>query len=166
MALNLKIQTYRGTLANLSVLATTGSAGVIAWTTDSNELYVDTGAGSPGIGVGKAWQKVSADNSVFDVANPAALTALAAQIGDFARSASDNETYVLAAYPATVAGNWKGIAATSASAPAGYTDVQFLATATAHEWVTYIDASGVQHLAQPSFADISGALAQTQLPAS
>ena len=50
MAVNLKIQTYRGTLASLSTLATTGSAGVLAWTTDSYELFVDLGSGGAGIG--------------------------------------------------------------------------------------------------------------------
>lgn len=165
MALNVKLQVYRGTLANLSALATTGAAGVLAWTTDSNELYVDLGSGGAGIGTGNAWQKVAADNAVFDVANPAALTALDAKIGDLARSASDNNTYILAAYPATTAGNWKIIAATSSAAPSGMTDVTYLAGPTAHEWVTYIDSTGTQHLSQPSFSDISGSLAQTQLPA-
>ena len=164
MAVNLKIQTYRGTLASLSTLATTGSAGVLAWTTDSYELFVDLGSGGAGIGPGNAWQRLTPGIAVFNVATPAGLTALAAQIGDFALSASDNETYVLAAYPATSAPNWKAIAASSASAPSGFTDVQWLASATAHEFVTYIDSSGVQHLAQPSFSDISGTLSQTQLP--
>src|ERR1017187_934755 len=65
MALNVAVQIYRGTLANLSALATTGKAGVLAWTTDTNEIYVDSGAGSPGIGVGNAWQKII--NDVFAV---------------------------------------------------------------------------------------------------
>ena len=166
MASNVKLQVYRGTLVGLSTLATTGAAGVLAWTTDSNELYVDLGAGSPGTGPGGAWQKIAADNAVFDVADPTALTALAAKIGDLARSASDNNTYILSAYPATISGNWKIIAASSSAPPVGYADVLALGSATAHEWVTYIDASGVQHLAQPAFSDISGTLAQTQLPAS
>lgn len=37
MALNVALQVYRGTLANLSALASTGKAGVLAWTTDTNE---------------------------------------------------------------------------------------------------------------------------------
>src|SRR5271170_156322 len=61
MALNLTVQVYRGTLANLSVLATMGKAGVLAWTTDTNEIYVDAGTGSEGIGAGNAWQKVAQD---------------------------------------------------------------------------------------------------------
>ena len=61
MALNVAVQVYRGTLSDLSTLATTGKAGVLAWTTDTNEIYVDAGSGSAGIGVGNAWQKVASD---------------------------------------------------------------------------------------------------------
>ena len=61
MALNVKLGLYRGTLANLSALASTGQAGVLAWTTDTNELYVDAGSGTAGIGAGNAWQKVAQD---------------------------------------------------------------------------------------------------------
>ena len=32
--------------------------------------------------------------------------------------------------------------------------------------ITYIDATGTQHLAQPMFSNIGGTLSQTQLPAS
>lgn len=70
MALNVAVQIYRGTLANLSALATTGKQGVLAWTTDTNELYVDAGAGSPGIGPGNAWQRIVND-----------LVAVNAQVG-------------------------------------------------------------------------------------
>ncbi len=61
MALNVTVQLYRGTLANLSALVTTGKAGVLAWTTDTNEIYVDAGSGSAGIGPGNAWQKIVND---------------------------------------------------------------------------------------------------------
>jgi hypothetical protein len=61
MAINVAVQVYRGTLASLSALATTGKAGVLAWTTDTNEIYVDAGAGNAGIGTGNAWQKVASD---------------------------------------------------------------------------------------------------------
>lgn len=70
MALNVAVQVYRGPLSDLTTLATTGKAGVIAWTTDTNELYVDAGTGSAGIGSGNAWQKVAQD-----------LVAVNAQIG-------------------------------------------------------------------------------------
>jgi hypothetical protein len=70
---------------------------------------------------------------------------------------------MLTAFPATNAGNWQLIASASVS---GGVDVVSLPGATVHQFVTYIDSNGVQHLAQPSFADISGNLSQTQLPAS
>jgi hypothetical protein len=160
--LNVKIQTFRGSLASLSALATTGFPGVLAWTTDSNELFVDLGSGNPGIGPGNAWQPVNSRHNVFSVANPSALTALAAYLGDFAVSASDGKTYVLTSFPASTAGNWTAIASRETGTGV---DVTPLGAATVHEFVTFIDASGVQHLAQPAFTDISGLLAQTQLPA-
>jgi|SRR5208337_1586548 len=61
MSLNVALQLYRGTLSSLSTLASTGKQGVLAWTTDTNELYVDAGSGSAGIGPGNAWQKVAQD---------------------------------------------------------------------------------------------------------
>lgn len=56
MALNLTVQVYRGTLANLTGLASTGKQGVMAWTTDTNEIYMDSGSGS---GIGTAWLRVA-----------------------------------------------------------------------------------------------------------
>lgn len=70
MAINVKLQVYRGTLANLSALATTGAAGILAYTTDTNELYMDAGSGSAGIGAGNAWQRIAQD-----------LVAVNAQVG-------------------------------------------------------------------------------------
>lgn len=102
MALNVAVQLYRGTYATLQTLPSTGKQGVLAYTTDTNQLYVDTGTGS---GIPTAWVLVSTSN------------------------------------------------------------LQELAAGTAHEFVSYIDQSGVQHLVQPAFTDISGLLAQTQLPA-
>ena len=154
MALNIKIQTYRGTKSDLASLASTGFAGVLAWTTDSNELFVDSGSGS---GIGSAWMPIHAGHSVFTVANQAALITLAtSNIGDFAISSGNGITYILAALPASTAGNWTAIT---------QPDVTPLGAPVVHEWVTYIDAAGVQHLSQPAFTDISGLLAQTQLPA-
>lgn len=163
MAMNVAIQLYRGTLSDLSSLASTGKAGVMVWTTDSNQFFVDAGSGTPGYGgpgSGFAWQAVASDIAVFTVANQAAMTALAAKIGDLAIRTDNNYTYVLTAYPATTPGNWIQIAVTSG------TTIQGLVSGTAHEWVSYIDASGIQHLTQPAFSDISGQLAQTQLPTS
>jgi hypothetical protein len=35
----------------------------------------------------------------------------------------------------------------------------------AHQWIAYIDTAGVPHQSQPSFSDISGTVAASQLPA-
>lgn len=159
MALNVKLQLYRGTLANLQTLATTGAAGVLAWTTDSLELYVDSGTGNPGIGPGNAWQRVTPDNKYFTAASQAAMLALPAQIGDIADRTDLHQNWILTAFPATTLGNWSPLSPDSST-----TGIVGLAGPTAHEFVTFIDNNGVQHLAQPSFADISGQLSQTQLP--
>ena len=37
-------------------------------------------------------------------------------------------------------------------------------TSASHNWITYIDTSGVPHQAQPAFTDLSGSLATGQLP--
>lgn len=155
MALNVAIQLYRGTYATLSTLPSTGKAGVLAWTTDTNQFFVDSGSGT---GIPAAWVPVASDISVFTAANQAARLALAAKIGDLALQTDTNLTYILTAAPASNNANWTPIAVTSG------TTIQGLVSGTAHEWVSYIDQSGVQHLTQPSFADISGQLAQTQLP--
>lgn len=156
MALNVALQLYRGTYAALSALPSTGHAGVLAWTTDSNQFFVDSGTGT---GIPAAWTLIGSDIVVFQgVASQAAMIALAAKVGDLALRTDNNQTYVLTAFPASTVGNWVSVAVTSG------TTIQGLATGTAHEWVSYIDTSGVQHLTQPSFADISGQLAQTQLP--
>ena len=161
MANNITIQQYRGTLADLQSLATTGKAGVLAWTTDSFELYVDTGTGNPGIGPGNAWQRVTPDLKYFTAANQAAMVALSAQIGDFCDRTDLHQNFILTAFPASTPGNWVVFSPDSST-----TGIVGLAGPTANEWVAYVDQNGVQHLTQPSFANISGQLAQTQLPAS
>jgi hypothetical protein len=93
MALNVAMQVYRGVLANLATLATTGKAGVLAWTTDTNEIYVDSGTGSPGIGAGNAWQKVASD-----------LVAVNAQVGTtYAIQGSDRSKLITFTNAAAVA---------------------------------------------------------------
>jgi hypothetical protein len=115
MALNVAVQVYRGTKANLSALATTGKAGVLAWTTDTQELHVDSGTGSPGIGPGNAWQRIASDTAVTTVANQAARLALTNQlIGDIAIQSDTGVTYVLTALPASSAGSWTAIGLASA----------------------------------------------------
>lgn len=160
MAINVKLALYRGTLAHLQALATTGQAGVLAYTTDSNQLFVDIGSGNPGIGTGNAWQRIATDISVFTAVNQAAMIALAANIGDMCDRTDLHQIFVLTAFPASTAGNWVAV-----SPDASVTGIVGLVGPTAHQWVSYIDSTGVQHLTQPTFADISGSLAQTQLPA-
>jgi len=159
--LNLTVQVYRGVKANLATLATTGKPGVLAWTTDSFELYVDSGAGSPGIGPGNAWQKLSNDIAVYPAANQAAQLALAnVQLGDMCTRTDNNLTYILTALPSSTFANWTPIAVTSG------TTIQGLSAGTTNEWVSYIDTTGVQHLTQPSFSNLAGTLTEAQLPAS
>ncbi len=148
MALNIALQIYHGLKANLP--GTTGKPGVLLWTTDSNELFVDTGS---------AFQNLSNDVSVFTAANQSAMTALAAKIGDIADRTDLHQNFILTAFPATNAGNW-----TALSPDASVTGIVGLSSGTAHEFVSFIDQSGVQHLTQPVFSDISGLLSQTQLP--
>jgi hypothetical protein len=163
MALNLKIALYRGTKANLASLASTGQAGVVALTTDTNELFIDQGSGTAGYGnpgSGYAWIRHAGSNQVFAAASQAAMTALQALIGDLCVRSDNNTVYMLTAYPASTAANWTAVGVASG------TTIQGLSGPTSHQFVTYIDSSGAQHLAQPAFTDISGSLAQTQLPAS
>jgi len=149
MALNTALQVYRGLKANLPV-STTGFAGLLAYTTDSQELFVDDGS--------TGFKPIANDIAVFTVADQTAMTGLAAKVGDLAKRADNNLTYILTSFPATNAANLTPIAVTSG------TTIQGLASGVAHEWVSYIDLNGVQHLTQPTFADIAGQLSQTQLP--
>lgn len=150
MALNTALQIYRGLQANLAS-ATATTPGVLAYTTDSKRLFVSDGT---------QFNPIANDIAVFTAADQTAMVALAAKVGDLALRADNNKTYILTAFPASTAGNWTPIAVTSG------TTIQGLGAPVAHEFVQYIDNNGVQHLAQPSFADISGQLAQTQLPTS
>ena len=164
MAVNVTIQTYRGTKSNLSSLASTGKIGVLAWTTDSMELFMDQGSGTPGIGApgaGFAWVKVANSVTVFTASSQSGMTALSAQIGDLCDRTDLHQIFILTAYPATSSGNWTAISPDST-----VTGISALGSATPHEWVAYIDSTGTQHLAQPAFSDISGSLSQKQLPTS
>lgn len=78
MALNVAVQVYRGTLANLSALASTGKAGVLAWTTDTNEIYVDSGSGS---GIGTAWLRVASKMVGINPQVGTTYTVLASDLG-------------------------------------------------------------------------------------
>jgi len=145
MALNVKLALYRGTKANLAALASTGQAGVLAYTTNTQEFYVDSGAGT-GIGPGNAWLRVAADNTVTTAANLAARLALTNQLlGDMCVQTDTGVTYVLTVLPATVDGNWKAIGI--ASAP--------VASVNTHTGAVVLE-----------FTDFTGAITQAQLPAS
>jgi hypothetical protein len=150
MALNVALQIYRGTKAALSSLPSTGKIGVLAYTTDTQELYVDSGSGT-GIGPGNAWLRFAADNKVFLDANQAArLAESTALIGDFSVQADTGVTYVLQALPASNNASWVAIATTSAP-------------------VTSVFGRTGAVVAQANdyaFSQISGALSQAQLPAS
>jgi len=87
------------------------------------------------------------------------MVALAAKVGDIADRTDLHQNFILTAFPASTVGNW-----TALSPDASVTGIVGLSSGTVHEFVSFIDQSGVQHLAQPTFADISGQLSQTQLP--
>src|ERR1700758_3470860 len=112
MALNVTVQTYRGTKANLAGLASTSKAGVLAYTTDTLEMYVDSGSGT---GIGTAWLRLAAMETVSTVANQAARLALSsALLGDIAVQTDTGVTYVLTALPASSNGSWTAIGIASA----------------------------------------------------
>jgi len=163
MASNVTVQQYRGTLTNLASLASTGKAGVLAYTTDSQELFMDQGSGTAGYGgpgSGKAWIKVAAGNSYQTAVSQAAMIALNAQLGDLVDRTDVHQLFMLTAYPASSAGNWTAVALDTS-----VTGITGLGSGTAHEWVSYVDASGTQHLTQPAFTDISGTATAAQVPA-
>lgn len=202
MALNVAVQTFRGTLANLAALASTGKAGVLAWTTDTNELYVDAGSGSAGIGAGKAWQKVAKDLVSVNAQTGTTYTILASDRGKLVTLSNAGAIAVTlpvatgAGFPAgwsafisnigagtatltpttsTIDGAASLTLATNASIllvsdGTNYFTVRGRTTipatnAVTNNFVTSINADGTANLAQPSFANLSGSLAQTQLPA-
>lgn len=201
MALNVAIQVYRGTLANLSALATTGKAGVLAWTTDTNEIYVDSGAGSPGIGSGNAWQKIVNDvisvnaqvgtsytvlssdrGKLVTFANASAVAVTLPQagttfpVGWFAEFENRGAGLVtITPTTSTVNGGASITLGTNQSIKIISDGTNYFAltgkTATAvtgavaNQFATSNNADGSLNLAQPAFTNISGNLAQTQLPA-
>jgi len=203
MALNVKLAVYRGTRANLSALASTGQAGVLAWTTDTNEIFVDSGSGS-GIGVGNAWLPVAIESGVnaqvgtsytvlgsdrgklvtLTNASPIAVTLPQATaeagsfpVGWFAEFENRGAGLVtITPTTSTVNGGATITLATNNSvkiisdgtnyfALLGKTSIN-VTGAISHEFATSNNADGSLNLAQPAFTDISGSLAQTQLPAS
>ena len=109
MALNVKLALYRGTKTNLASLASTGQAGVLAYATDTQEVYVDSGSGT-GIGPGNAWLRVAGDNAVQTAANQAARLALSnVLLGDLCVQTDTGVTYLCTALPSSTNGNWTAI---------------------------------------------------------
>ena len=105
MASNVSVQLYRGLLANLGS-APVQAVGSLAWTTDSDELWISNGS---------SYQRLAAGNQVFTAASQAAQVALAALIGDICVRSDNTNTYMLTAFPATNFANWTQIATGSAS---------------------------------------------------
>jgi len=202
MALNVAIQVYRGTLTNLAALASTGKAGVLAWTTDTNELYVDSGSGT-GIGAGNAWLKVARDLVSVNAQTGTTYTVAASDRGKLTTLSNAGSIAVTLPQATSAGGNfpngWSGFfenigAGTVTITPttstidglASITLTQYqsvlivsngtnyftirgkgtiVATgAVSNNFVTAIAADGTATLAQPAFTNISGTLAQTQLP--
>jgi hypothetical protein len=209
MSLNVAMQQYRGTLTDLKTLASTGKVGVLAVTTDTNEVYIDSGTGT-GIGAGNAWLPVSnalvgvnaqvanvyaivsSDlNKLVTFTNVSATSVSMSQAGTSAfingwsvyvqnlgagavtitpttSTIGGNATLVLQQGQGTlIVSDGTNYQYTTGVivAPAGQTFVTYLSGPTTNEWVTYIDSSGTQHLSQPGFSNLSGTLAQSQLPA-
>jgi len=200
MALNLKVAVYRGTLANLSSLATTGQAGVLAWTTDTNEIYVDSGTGSPGIGAGNAWQRLVSKEAGINAQVGTSYTVVTGDLGKLVTLANASAVAVAvpqagASFPAgwwaelenrgagtvtitpttsTINGGANITLATNNSVKIISDGTNYFAllgktainttSAVSHQFATSNNADGSLNLAQPAFTDISGTLAQTQLP--
>lgn len=55
----------QGTRANLALLSSVGKAGILAYTTDTNEVFVGTGSGT---GIGTGWKPIGSTLSVANVA--------------------------------------------------------------------------------------------------
>ena len=204
MANNVAIQVYRGTLTNLAALASTGKAGVLAWTTDTHELYVDSGSGT-GIGAGNAWLRVANDVVDVNAQVGTSYTVLATDRGKLVTLTNASPIGVTLPQATTIGGGFPSgwytefenrgaglvtITPTTSQINGGATltlatnnSVKIVSDGTnyfaltgktsinvtgavSHNFATSNNADGSLNLAQPAFTDISGTLAQTQLPAS
>jgi hypothetical protein len=201
MANNVAIQIYRGTLANLSALASTGKAGVLAWTTDTNELYVDSGSGS---GIPTAWTRVVGKEGGVNAQVGTSYTFVASDLSKLVTLSNASAVAVNLPQATAVGGNFASgwfvevenrgagtvtITPTTSQINGGanialatnnsvkiisdgtnYFALQGksainVTSAISHNFATSNNADGSLNLAQPAFTDISGAIAQTQLPA-
>jgi hypothetical protein len=202
MANNVAIQIYRGTLANLSALASTGKAGVLAWTTDTNELYVDSGSGS---GIPTAWTRVVGKEAGVNAQVGTSYTFVASDLSKLVTLTNASAVAVTLPQATAASGSFapgwfvdvvnRGagtvtITPTTSTINGGASialainnSVKIVSDGTnyfalqgksainvtgaiSHNFATSNNADGSLNLAQPAFTDISGAIAQTQLPAS
>jgi hypothetical protein len=200
MALNVAVQVYRGTLANLAALASTGKQGVLAWTTDTNEIYVDSGSGT---GIGTAWIRTANKEVGVNAQVGTTYTVLGSDLGKlltFTNAAAVAVTLPQAtASSGAFAAGWYAefenrgagtvtITPTTSTINGGASitlgtnqSVKIISDGTnyfallgktsitvtgavAHQFATSNNSDGSLNLAQPAFTDISGQLAQTQLP--
>jgi hypothetical protein len=126
-------------------------------------LYLGGSAGtsgqcpiSAGPGVAPAWGSCSTGFSY-----PTAGAVLST--GSAFTSVAETNNYVLVG----VSGAWTAAAITGAMLPnpsaSTLGGVESI-TSASHNWVAYIDTSGVPHQSQPGFADISGTISAGQLP--
>lgn len=96
--LQAKLQLYRGLLKNLSGAVAT-VPGMLAWTTDSQSLYVSNGT---------SFTRLAAQNQVWSVASIAALRTTVqaaggqALVGDIVVDTGDSNTYILTAFANSV----------------------------------------------------------------
>ena len=69
---------FQGTLSNLSALPSTGTKGVLAYTTDTEQLYTDTGSG---VGIPAAWKLQTSSGTSSGVASVGANSPLSSTGG-------------------------------------------------------------------------------------
>jgi hypothetical protein len=170
-------------------------------TTDTNELYVDAGTGSAGIGAGNAWQKVAQDLVAVNAQTGTTYTVLSSDRSKLVTLKNASAVAVTlpqagASFPAGWIASFSNQGAgtvtitPTTSTINGSTSVTLLTgqsidivsdgtnyygmvgtttfpvtTPVTNEFATGMNSSGVLSLAQPSFANLSSTLAQTQLPA-
>lgn len=173
---------------------------MLAWTTDTNELFVDAGSGSPGIGAGNAWQKIVTDvisvnaqvgtsytvltsdkDKLVTLANASAVAVTLPQAGaafpvgweaEFENRGAGLVT--ITPTTSTINGGANITLGTNQSIKIVSDGTNYLAllgkstvtvtNAVANQFATSNNADGSLNLVQPSFTNLSGTLAQTQLP--
>ena len=135
-----------------AVMLGEGTASVgVATTGVAGRLLIDQGASAD-----PAFEAMSGDATI--AANGVITIAMTGGVA-FAASATTDATNASNITSGTLSA--ARMPAPSASALGGVRSV----TSTLHQWIAYIDTSGVPHQSQPAFSDLSGSLAISQLPA-